>query len=191
MGVRLPLRRLGQCRAVESVVERLGPQPLEQLVPGHGLVGRQQHQAEAAGVVETDLPALVGLEHDMVVPLERMLGGARRVVQGHAARHAEMGDQGVAVVEPEQQVFRPPVDGQHRAALDPLGEPGRQRHPEVAAALDEANDAPADQSRNETAADGFDLGQLGHVLQAPYVPRWPNKAVPTRTWVAPSRTAVS
>jgi hypothetical protein len=25
----------------------------------------------------------------------------------------------------------------------------------------------------------------------PYPPRWPNKAVPTRTWVAPRRMAVS
>ena len=124
MGVRRPLRRLGQRGAVEGLVERLGPQALEQLVPGQRLVGRQQHQAEAAGVVEADLPALVGLEDDMVVPLEGMLGGARGVVQGHAARHAEMGDQGVAVVEPDQQVFRPPVDGQDRAALDPLRRTG-------------------------------------------------------------------
>ena len=164
---------------------------MNSLCLGNGLVGRQQHQAEAASVVETNLPALVGLEHDMVVPLERMFGGTRRVVQGHAARHAEMGDQGVAVIEAEQQVFRPAVDGLHPTAFDTLRELGRQRHPKVAPALDEANDAPADQSRNETASDGFDLGQLGHVLRAPYVPRWPNNAVPTRTWVAPSRTAVS
>ena len=80
---------------------------------------------------------------------------------------------------------------QHRAALDSLREAGRQRHPQVAAALDEANDAPADQSRNEAATDGFDLGQLGHAGVPPYAPRWPNKAVPTRTWVAPRRMAVS
>ena len=95
MGVRRPFRRAGQGGAVEGLVERLGSQPLEQLVLGHRLVGSQQHQAEAACVVETNLPALVGLEHDMVVPLERMLGGARGIVQGHAARHAEMDDQGV------------------------------------------------------------------------------------------------
>jgi hypothetical protein len=87
-----------------------------------------------------------------------MFGGTGRIVQRHAARHAEMGDQGVAVIEAEQQIFRPAVDAQHPTALDALRKPGRQGHPKVAPALDEANDAPSDQSRDETATDGFYLG---------------------------------
>ena len=82
-----------------------------------------------------------------------------------------------AVVEADQKVFRSAVDAQHAAALDALRKFSRQRHPKVAPALDEANDAPTDQSRNETAADCFDLGQLGHAsVAAPQAARWPNKA---------------
>ena len=55
----------------------------------------------------------------------------------------------------------------------------------------EANDAPADQSRDEAAADGLDLGQLGHAQASPLGAAMAEQAVPTRTWVAPSRTAVS
>ena len=99
-----------QRRPVERLVERLGAQIPEQLVAGDGVVALQQHQPEAPGIVEANLPALVGLEYHVIVPIERMIGGACRIVQGHAARHAEMGDQGLAVVEANQQVLRPSID---------------------------------------------------------------------------------
>src|SRR5260370_14604132 len=51
---------LGQCSAVESIVEWLWPQAVDWPVLGQRLVGGQQRQAEAAGVVETELPALLG-----------------------------------------------------------------------------------------------------------------------------------
>ena len=75
------------------------------------------------------------------------------------------------------------------AALDLGGEARRQRHPQVLAALGQAGDAMADHARDQAAADGFDFGQLGHGLESSA--RAPNSALPTRTWVAPSRTAVS
>jgi len=131
-------------------------------VLGQRGVGGQQHQAEAAGVVEADLPALVGLEHDMVVPVERMLGGAPGIVERHAARHAEMGDQRIAVVQSEEKVLGPPVDRPDRAALDLLGELHRHRHAEVAPVLQQPHDAPTDHPGHQATADGFDLGKLRH-----------------------------
>ena len=67
--------------------------------------------------------------------------GAFGIVQGHAAGHAEMGDQGLAVIQPDQEIFGAPIDRSHDAALDPLGKALGQRHPEVAAALHEADKA--------------------------------------------------
>src|SRR5262249_5871 len=151
--------------------------------------GGQQMEPDRRALVEPNLPALFGIDDDMVVALERMLGGARRVVQGHAARHAEMGDQGVAIVEPQQQVFCPAVDAQDPPSFDTFGELLRQGHPQIAPALDQADDASPYKLGRETAAHGFDFGQLGHLASQP--PRAPNRAVPTRTWVAPSLMAVS
>ena len=100
----------------------------------------------------------------MVVALEGMLGRAPGIVQGHAARHAEMDDQRLAVVEAHQHVFRAPVDCGDGAAFDLRRELRRQLDPQVLAPLDQAGDAMADHARDEAAADGFDLRQLGHGL---------------------------
>ena len=73
-----------------------------------------------------------------------------------------MDDQGLAVVEPKQQILGAPVDGRDGAAFDLGREARRQRHPQVLAALDQAGDAMADHARDQAAADGFDFRQLGH-----------------------------
>ena len=73
-----------------------------------------------------------------------------------------MGNKGVAVVEPDQQVFGAPVDGPHGAALDAVGELAGQRQAQVAATLDQPDDASADKFGYETAANGFDFGKFGH-----------------------------
>ncbi len=77
-----------------------------------------------------------------------------------------MGDQGLAVIQPEQQVLGAPVDGADLAALDLLGELRRQRHAQVASVLQQADDAPAHQPGDEAAADGLDLGKLRHWFPA-------------------------
>ncbi len=185
------LETLGQRGPVEGIVERFGPQALEELVLGQRLVGGQQHQTEAARVVETDLPAFLGFDHDMIVPLERMFGSTCRIVQGHATRHAEMGDQGVTVIEAEQQVFRPAVDAQHPTALDSSAQSGLAGAPAGRAGAGRGERC-AVRPVSERGHDGRFLPREARACRrAAYAPRWPNRAVPTRTWVAPRRMAFS
>ena len=131
-------------------------------MPAHLCVGDQQHQAEAARVVESDLPAIVHAEDDVIVPVQRMGEGAFRVVQGHASGHAEMGDQRLAVVEPQQQVLRASVDGADDPPLDPARKTRGQGHPQILAALLQAYDAAAHQPRHQPAPDGLYFRKFRH-----------------------------
>ena len=64
-----------------------------------------------------------------------------------------MGDQGVAVVRAQQQVLGAPVDGSTRRPSMRWANLARQRDTQVASALDEADDAPADELRDQAATD--------------------------------------
>ena len=129
---------------------------------GDRLVGGQHHQPEAAGVVEADLPAIVQVEHDMVMAVERMAGGAAGIVQGHPPRHAEMDDQRLRAVEADQQILRPPVDRRDRAPFDLRGEPGRQGYPKIGPTLLQPHDAPTDQARHQPAPYGLYFRKFWH-----------------------------
>ena len=73
-----------------------------------------------------------------------------------------MGEQDAAVVEADGQVFRPPADRGHGPAEQPRLEIVGQRPSQIAARHAHAVDAPAFHGAREAAADGFDLGKLGH-----------------------------
>lgn len=73
-----------------------------------------------------------------------------------------MGNQGLVIVEADQQVLGPSVDAQNRTTFDALRKAVRQRDPEVATALQDANQTAANQPGQQAAANGFDLGKLRH-----------------------------
>ena len=190
IGVRLPLSRAASAGAVEGLVERLGAQALEQLVVGERRVGRQQHQAEAARIVEADLPALVGVEHDMVV--------ASNGCSAALARRA--GSCGPTCRDGRSGCCR------RRAAAAGISRAGRWPGPcglrpawrtwpatgpggLVAAAATRTMRRPTSLGTRprRTVSTSGSSGMPSRCL----APRAPNNAVPTRTWVAPSRTAVS
>ena len=79
-----------------------------------------------------------------------------------------MDDQRLAVVQADQQVLGAPVDAGDGAALDLGGELRRQRDPEVAAALLQADDAPADQARASARAGRFLLQEVQACAAAVY-----------------------
>ena len=78
------------------------------------------------------------------------------------AGHAEMADQHLAVVEMDQDVFRPAVDALDPPAGETLGEAGRQGKAQIRAALQHPDQPPPLQSGGEPAADGLDFRQLRH-----------------------------
>ena len=57
---------------------------------------------------------------------------------------------------------RAPVDGLDAPAAQPGGETLRQRVAQVGAVLYDLDQEPADEGWDQAAADGFDLGKLGH-----------------------------
>src|SRR3546814_5530878 len=64
------------------------------------LGGNQVHDAEAPGVVEADLGACLGHEHDVVVAVERRAPATASALDDHhAPGHAEVAEQNLAVVE--------------------------------------------------------------------------------------------
>ena len=155
---------------VELVAERLGADLLHQRVVGELGARHQQHEAEAARIVEGDAGAGRHVKHDVVVrPVvrARMVEVARRLVAlplGHPERagHAEMHQQHVAGGEVGEQVFRPPPEPGDAAPLQPLDELPGQRPAQVGAARLDPHEARALHHGLQPAPDGLDFGQLGH-----------------------------
>ncbi len=122
-----PLEAGGEVGFVEGIAERFWPDIGQQPMTIERVGGDQIHRAEAAGVVEGNARAGVGIKHHMVMFLGRGVGegeAAGHVGHAlcascagrgnqHAARHAQMNDQGLAGIEIGEDVFRPaaqPID---------------------------------------------------------------------------------
>src|SRR3546814_997750 len=79
----------GQCRAIEVVAERFRPQRPQQRMRLQRLAADQVHDAEASGLVETDLRALVGHEDYVIVTIERRAFALGTTLDDHhASGHA-------------------------------------------------------------------------------------------------------
>ena len=126
--------------------------------------GHQVHHSEAPRIGEPHECAVA--EHEGDVLVVGMAAGRPRarpvLVDDHAARHAEMGEQNAAVVEIDDQVLGPPPDRRHGPPDQTFLEIGGQRAPQIAARDAHAVDAPPLHRAREAAADGFDLGKFGH-----------------------------
>ncbi len=158
----LALQRGGQVGAVEAVAQGLRAQTLQQLVCRYPVCRDQVHHAETAGIVEADLVAQVGLEDDVIVLLQRPARVLAGLLDHHPARHSQMADQDLFVIQVRQNVFRPPRDRGDPAPGQPLGEILRQGKAQRLAALFHAVQAAALQFRPQSAHHGFDFGQLRH-----------------------------
>ena len=86
-------------------------------------------------------------------------------VDEEAPRHAEMHDQHLAIVEPDEQVFCPPVERFDLAPREPLAEMLGQRHAQVRPSLLHARERLADQHRLKSPPHSFDFWQLRHAAR--------------------------
>ncbi len=113
----------------------------------------QIHVTEAARIRVADRSAVAHVKHDML-----MGGRDRRIfvelpgfdvlsigaVDAEAAGHAEMHHQHLAVVEPGEQIFRPPVQRLDRPPGKPLGEIDGEGKAQIFAPLLDGCEAIAD-----------------------------------------------
>ena len=166
----LPRHAAASIAASNALPSGSGPTSLHQRMVGELGARHQQHQAEAARIVEGDARAGRHVKHDMVVRAvlgARMMEFARRpfvVLLGdpERARHAEMHHQHVAGGKVGEQIFRPPPEPGDGAALEPLDEILRQRPAQVGPARLDLDEPRALHHRLQAAADGLDFGQFGH-----------------------------
>ncbi len=136
---------------------------------GQGVGGDQVHVAEAAGVEIGDPPSRIGLEHHVGVLVlgggllaERPGPGAVRPLDLEAAGHSQVHHQGVAAVEPGQQVLGPPLKLFDPCAGQPLHEILRQRKAQVRPAGLHPFQPRALQGRLQAPSDRLDFRKLGH-----------------------------
>ena len=135
-----------QVLGIEVVAQRLRAEPGEELVVRCGRGVDQIHEPEAAGIGVDDAGAVIEQECDVIVnrragrvgALAGLFVGlaqgqrpAARRVDGEAAAHAEMHEQALAVIEADQQIFRPPPDGLDAPAGQSAGKTVREGNAQI------------------------------------------------------------
>ncbi len=146
----------------EPVHERVGPEAGEvdgQPVRPH--VAGDVPLPEGARVDEVQLAPVVELRHDVGVGQGRGRPGGRGVDPEELARHAQMDDEDLAVVELEGEELAFPPDRLDPAAPDALGELGGVLPPHRSPAGDaDLHETAADEALLEATPDGLDLREL-------------------------------
>jgi hypothetical protein len=117
------------------------------------------HRPESPGVVEAYRRAVVGLENDVVVGLERP---QRRCRRDHAAGHTEMHHRDTAVIEVNENKLGAPTHPLHTAPLQPFDESRRQRKPQIWPPLDDPAETASLEFRRQAAANRFYFRQFRH-----------------------------
>ena len=110
-------------------------------------------------VVDDALAALDG-EDDMVVLVGRLVRAGRH--DHHAAGHAEVADQHLAVLEVDEQILGAPPQGGDAAAHHACRKTNGKGNTQVGPALLQRDDAAAFEHGLKAAPHGFDFGQFGH-----------------------------
>ncbi len=153
--------------AAEFVAERLDPQPLEKRVLEKLGTAAQQHEAEAARIVIGDAGAGIGGQHNVIVRRKARAfvveAAGKGALDPERARHSEMRDQNLPVIEVEQQIFGAPRQRGDGPAFEARREAGRKGKTQILAPHLGGRDPVAQQSGLQPAADGFDFGKFGHV----------------------------
>jgi len=152
----------------------LGPQPLGSHSPGEGfpphlLQGRRgrprredQHLAEAPDVLVDEIkpPFQVKAEMDVGQVRHRLFFRTQEQVTGHAQMH----QQGGAVLQAKDQVFAPAEESHQSAAHQPAFKfPGRRLPSQGLFAHGNPEETAAHQMRGQTLPDNLYFGKLGHL----------------------------
>jgi hypothetical protein len=166
----LALEALSHLLGIEIVAQRLRAEPGE--IGTLRLVTEEIDEAKAPRIIvdQPQLPVLgMGeVEQQMVVLfLLRRLVVARRLLElevdeAIAAGHAQMAEQGLAVRQPEQQVFRPPPDAFDGLPDERLRQRVGEGKPQILSIERHRLDTSSLDVGCETAAHGFNLGQFRH-----------------------------
>ncbi len=153
--------------AAEFVAERLDPQPLEKRVLEKLGAAAQQHEAEAARIVIGDAGAGIGRQDDVIVRRKARAfvveAAGKGALDPERARHSEMRDQNLPVIEVEQQIFGAPRQRGDGPAFEARRKAGREGKAQILAPDFGGHDPVAQQSGLQSSADGFDFGKFGHV----------------------------
>ena len=158
-----PLEALHKVILVKTVAQGLGAEPGKEAVVPERLRRPKIHHSEAAGIVEGDARAALGIDHHVIMPPRRLRGGAIEPRDHHPPRHPQMHDQGFAGIEIGKQVFRAPPEPQHAPAREPRPHLGREGPAQIGAAHIGMPDPRSFQNRQKPAAYGFDFGQFRHL----------------------------
>ena len=126
----------------------------------------QVHRAKPPGVVKGDARPARHMQNDMVMFLRRGVVMVKRAdhLPGnqHAPRHAQMDQKRLAGGQIGQNILGPPPQQQHPGPGQARGHIDGQGEPQVGAVdLCGLNHLPL-HDRDQTLADGFNLGQFGH-----------------------------
>ena len=166
-----------QIFGIEVVAEGLGTKRAEERMARRRRGVDDVHQAEAAGIGVDDAGAVIEQEGHVIVA--RRFGGRTRRgelvitlaqrhwpagwrVDGEAAAHAEMHEEAVAAVEPDQEVLCPPSDRVDAAAGKPAGEAPGKGNAQILPVQPDLLDPTAKHGGFEAPPHGFNLGQLRH-----------------------------
>ncbi len=158
------LQALEERRSGEVSIERFEAEAAEKRMGLDLVGGRQGHEAEAAGIVESEPAAIVEGDDDMVMcrsAAGRVVEFGRVAAERQPPRHAEMDDEGLAIVEADAQILRAPREARDLAPLETLGEARRERDTQIGPRQPNAGDPPSDEGWLEAAAHGFDFRSSG------------------------------
>src|SRR5262245_29847852 len=159
----LALEALREPRGREGFAQWLDPETLEQSVLLQLLAANEVHQAKAPRIVETDRGAVAEMEHDMLVfrygrlVLVELAERHAGAVDEETPRHTEMHDQHLAIIEPGEQIFCPPIERFDLAPREPLAEMLGQRHAQVRPSLIHARKRLAGKMRFKSLPTSLDL----------------------------------
>jgi hypothetical protein len=94
----------------------------------------------------------------MFVRADRVRLGA----ENQLARHSEMHNKDMPVVEMDQNIFGAAIDRRHATAFQAADKIHRQLLAQIGAALFYLDEAAADQMGSQAAHDSFDFGKFRH-----------------------------
>lgn len=141
--------------------QRLDADPAAPVGPFIGPGGDHPHTTEAPLIAEGERGAVVEGEQGPQKPLLAVRGRPRPPVE--ASGHPEMEREGVAFVQPQQQILATAVDPLDDLSHDPCGERlGKFGGGDQGVGHVQAVEPPSRNPLRQLTADRFDLRKLGH-----------------------------
>ena len=84
------------------------------------------------------------------------------IKNSEASGHAQMDEEGLAIVEVSEDIFRPPFEALNLAAFKALRKALGERQPQIGTGKPHSGDAAAEQDLLKPAHHGFDFRKLRH-----------------------------